>query len=212
MSLKSYYQNSRPELMPFLPQEIKAVLEVGCGSGVFLSELKNKYPGVEVWGIEIESKAAAIAKKLGKILVGPAEKKLTQCPKKHFDLVVCNDVLEHMVDPYSFLNQLKPHFTKEGRILASIPNVRNFHNLKEVLLRKDWQYKDDGILDRTHLRFFTKKSMIAMFEEQGYEIEKIEGINHTGSRTFKLLNLLTLGSQRDMAFEQFAIVAKPVNA
>jgi hypothetical protein len=82
-----------------------------------------------------------------------------------------------MIDPYSVLLESKDLLHKEGVIIASIPNVRYLSNVYNFLIRQDWQYEDCGILDRTHLRFFTKKSMAKTFIDLGYTIESIEGIN-----------------------------------
>jgi hypothetical protein len=71
-----------------------------------------------------------------------------------------------------------------------------------------WQYTDEGILDRTHLRFFTRSSMIALFESSGFEVVTLEGINPTGSLKFKLMNLLTFGRWSYMRYLQFAIRAR----
>jgi hypothetical protein len=102
---------------------------------------------------------------------------------------------------------IRPKLSVNGIVIASIPNVRYFGNLYELLLKKDWEYKDSGILDTTHLRFFTKLSMKRMFEDAGYELIRQEGIKKITSWRFRLLNLLTFGFLDDTKYLRFACIA-----
>jgi hypothetical protein len=96
-------------------------------------------------------------------------------------------------------------------VVASIPNVRYFFNMWNLVVHQDWQYTEQGILDRTHLRFFTRRSILATFESLGYCVECIEGINPLGrSRKFHLLNWLLFNKIEDMRYVQFAVVARPL--
>jgi hypothetical protein len=94
-----------------------------------------------------------------------------------------------------------------GRLVASIPNVRYFFNVVDLAVHGRWDYTDEGILDRTHLRFFTRSSMTRLLEECGYDQVISAGINPTGSVKFRLVNLLTLGRWSDMKYLQFACLA-----
>src|SRR5262249_12512675 len=117
---------------------------------------------------------------------------------KRFDCIVFNDVLEHMIDPYSALVYAKESLVPNGRVVASIPNVRYFDNVWSLLIDGSWEYCDAGILDRTHLRFFTKKSIESMFVDLGYDIEVLKGINSVDwahpelRQRFRFLNFLTM--------------------
>lgn len=86
--------------------------------------------------------------------------------------------------------------------------MRYIHNLYELLVLKDWEYKDWGILDSTHFRFFTRKSMKRMFEDAGYTLLYQKGINETDSKKFKILNFLTFGLLNDTKYLQFVNIAK----
>lgn len=191
-------------MLEFVPETARTILDVGCGEGSFGAVLKEKL-GAEVWGIELLPVEGEVAKtRLDTVLVGEVELLLSSVPDNKFDCIVCNDVLEHLVDPYSVITAFKSKLTKDGVIVFSLPNVRYFSNLKELLVDKDWQYKDEGILDRTHLRFFTKKSIERMFTEFGYEFVKYHGISPLSSWKFSLLNALTLNSLADARYLQNA--------
>ena len=170
-----YYEGKRSEVVDFLPEKYHRVLEIGCGKGGFRENLTNK---CEYWGIEPCIDVANVANnKLDKVLVGTFEDMSGSLPENYFDLVICNDVIEHMNDHNKFFNDIQVHCVKNTCIVGSIPNVRYIMNLYGVLIKKDWEYVDTGILDKTHLRFFTKKSLKRDFINHDFYIEKLDGIN-----------------------------------
>lgn len=207
-----YAESTRHEMLEFVPTEVKRILDVGCSVGNF-GELLKKERGAEVWGVEPDPEAAAIAEtKLDKVICGVFDEKI-DLPKNHFDCIVFNDVLEHMVDPYSALEFSKSLLSPAGKIVASIPNVRYFGNIWNLLIRRDWEYQDSGVLDRTHLRFFTKSSIYRLFSDIELRIIALRGINavdwsdpHLLNR-FHLLRLFTLNHSEDMRWTQFAVIA-----
>lgn len=205
-----YYISDRPEMISFVPTECKKILEVGCGQGLFGSAIKERN-GAEVWGIEIMEEYGKIAKKkLDKVMIGDFEVLLEKLPKNYFDCAVFNDSLEHLRDHYNVLTEVKKRLIPGGYITASLPNFRFYRNINEILFKKEFQYMPAGILDYTHYRFFTKKSIIRTFNECGYEIVKIEGISEDKNRKLRLLNLLLFGFLSDMKYRQFAITAKAI--
>jgi SAM-dependent methyltransferase len=170
-----YYEGARKEVAKFLPEQYSRVLEVGCGEGGFHINLKQ---GCEHWGIEPVHPAADIARrKLHRVIEASYLEALNQLPDNYYDLVICNDVIEHMVDHDEFFRTIRRKISEKACLVGSIPNVRYIGNLFELLFLKDWKYKDDGILDRTHLRFFTDKSIKRSFCENGFMIEEYAGIN-----------------------------------
>ena len=208
-SAPDYYLGYRKEMKPLLPESYTRVLEIGCGEGNFRQNLKHKH---EYWGVEPAESAASKAKdKLDKVLVGIYESVVDQIPDNYFDLVICNDVIEHMVDHEAFLRSIKSKMTTNGCLVASIPNVRFIENLAELLFQRDWRYREAGILDRTHLRFFTERSVVRSVLENGFVIDKKIGINrYKGYRAYfglmripYFLALLILG--RDIRYLQFGI-------
>lgn len=208
-----YYNCRRGEMLRFVPQNVTRVLEIGCGTGEFGKILKSQR-NVEVWGIELSKEIAEVTKgKLDNVIVGDIESDNIPLPSEYFDCIVFNDVLEHLKYPWIVLRKLRDNLKHYGWIISSIPNVRYYENIKELLIRKEWQYVDAGILDKTHLRFFTINSIKDMFKECGYHVIKIEGIN--GGKfpwKFGFLNLILLNALDDMRFLQFACVAQKVDS
>lgn len=207
-----YAEFDRREMLPFVPKSAKVILDVGCGVGNFGQILKNERNS-EVWGVDADSEAVAIAAtRLDKVYLGPFDEKAA-LPTKTFDCIVFNDVLEHMVDPNGALIYAKSLLSPGGKIVASIPNVRYFGNIWNLVYHKSWDYTDTGILDRTHLRFFTKSSILSTFESLGFVVESIMGINRLEectpylARRYAVLKFLTAGHIEDMGWLQFAVVA-----
>jgi len=207
--LSRYYENLRVEMLDFLPSKLGTMLEVGCGSASF-SEVVKQTHGTETWGIEINDAMRELAeKRLDHLLIGDAMALLAELPDNYFDCVVMNDVLEHFVDPYTFLEKLKGKLSGNGVVVCSIPNVRHYTNLYNLMFQKQWRYEDAGILDRTHLRFFTENSIRDMFDSLGYEVEVLKGVTRTTHRTPKVVNALSLGWLSDSLYLQFGCRARP---
>lgn len=122
-----------------------------------------------------------------------------------------NDVLERLVDPYGVLLRIKDRLGSERVVVSSIPNIRFFPTFFELLVHKRWEYEESGILDQTHLRFFTVESIRAMYERLGYEVLRHEGINALERlpKRFHIANALLRGRLSDMRYVQFATVARP---
>ena len=206
-----YYKNVRPEMLGFIPKSATTILEIGCGAGNFSAQLAGE--NIETWGVEpFKESAKEAAGKLTKVLVGTLDETLDELPDNYFDAIVMNDVIEHLLEPWDDIVNLKSKLKKEGVLVTSIPNVRYSKNLFKMIFKRDWKYTDDLILDRTHYRFFTKKSIKRMFKDCGYNMERIKGINTTKSFLYfpfaVLFNVILLGSQLDMFFMQFATVVK----
>jgi 2-polyprenyl-3-methyl-5-hydroxy-6-metoxy-1,4-benzoquinol methylase len=208
-----YYGTLRTEMLNYIPDTAIRLLEVGCGEGGFCRQLKNDQR--EVWGLEINPDAAAKAATVcDRVLVGSFDEQLQHLPADYFDCVIFNDVLEHLYDPWSTVRNVKQLLGEKGVLVTSIPNFRYIDNIiTEILFRKDFEYKPEGgILDDTHIRFFTSKSMQRMFRNEGYEILRHEGIRPCKSWKEKLFILVTMGFLNDARFKQFATVARPIRS
>lgn len=205
-----YYRNVRHEMVPFLPDRYSRTLEVGCGDGVFASLLA---PATEVWGVELDAAAAAVAAtRMHRVLIGPYDAVVSRIPTGYFDLVVCNDIIEHLSDPEAFLDSVRTRMAPGGHIIASIPNMRHWEVLWQLLVRKDWKYGREGILDRTHLKFFTERSIRRLFEDAGFIVERQAGINGTFNPVrrlvLKTIGVLSLGYYADIEYRQFGLRAR----
>ena len=203
-----YFSNIREEMVSFLPQQVGVVLEIGCGEGGYAAHLKKLY-NCEVWGIEYEETQGNSAKSLlDKVLIGDVHVLIDQLPDNYFDTVICNDVLEHLYGPYSILSKLKSKMRQDGKVISSIPNIRYFRTFFALLFKKQWDYQGNGILDITHVRFFTTKSIVKMYENAGYKVLVHKGINPSKSIKPFLFNIAMLGLFSDIKYIQFATVAQ----
>ena len=207
----NYYGHVRPEMLRRVPTTAERVLELGCAEGTFATTVK-RLTGAEVWGIEFNPQVAAQARTvIDRVLVGDADERIAEIPDNYFDVIVCNDVLEHLVDPLMTLRRLRSKLRSGGVVVASIPNIRYAPALSKVLFRKDFPTDDEGIFDRTHLHFFTRKSIVRMFQQAGYTVGRIEGINAHYGPLGMLFTVLSLGYGVDSFFLQYACVASPTD-
>lgn len=204
----SYYSCDRLEMLDLIPEKIKTTIEFGCSNGIFSRAIKEKL-ATESWGVDIDVEATKKATKiLDKVILGDAFEVLEILPRDYFDCVICNDFLEHIINPKDFLIALKPHLKNNAYLVCSLPNVRYWKNIAELIFKKDWRYRESGILDYTHLRFFTEKSMKRLIQESGLKIERMKGLHPEKSLIFLIPNLLIMGAHNDMKYLQFGIVAR----
>jgi 2-polyprenyl-3-methyl-5-hydroxy-6-metoxy-1,4-benzoquinol methylase len=170
-----YYANRRQEVMPFVPQDAKKILEIGCGKGAFRQNFPKE---IEYWGVEPHRQSAIVASfSMTKVLIGDVFSVQEQMPDDYFDLIICNDVIEHIADTSALMQMIRAKLHDTGRIAGSIPNVRHAEVLYNLLIQRDWNYQPSGVLDHTHLRFYTKNSIQALMQEHGFNLERLEGIN-----------------------------------
>ncbi|MEG6570381.1 glycosyltransferase [Thermoanaerobacterium thermosaccharolyticum] len=171
----SYYFFKRPEILNKIPLKARNILDVGCGAGALGLELKNR-KDVNVVGIELNSDIAAIAKNvLDDVIVGDIESLAFDYPEKYFDTIILADVLEHLRDPWSTLTKMKRYLKDDGIFIVSIPNINHISIILK-LLGGNFEYEDAGLLDKTHLRFFTKNTILQTFRECNLEILNIESV------------------------------------
>ena len=221
MSETVLYQSPRADMLRFLPAGARTVLDVGCSTGGFGRTLRAARPDLAVWGIEPDPVAAAAASEAGytRIAVGGFPEAAsgfsnTGFSNTGFDVIFFNDVLEHMVEPEKALTAAHDLLAPGGHVVASIPNVRHFSVWWPLIRRGEWEYEDTGILDRTHLRFFTPASMRALFDATDWQVLDIQGTNrarwpNSGMDTWKTrtLSRATAGRSDPFFWSQYVVTA-----
>lgn len=152
------------------------VLEVGCDCGATLLQIKGRYPNATTYGLELNSSAAAIASLFAdKVSCKNIEECSLDLPLHSLDYIIFGDVLEHLHNPDIVLLNLRQFLKEDGCIIASIPNLMHI-SVIESLLQGDFTYTEIGLLDKTHIHFFTYNEIIRMFHYTGFEIEDIKPV------------------------------------
>ena len=168
--LPKYKNYLNPYLIKYIPDKSR-VLDIGCSNG-FQGKYLRKKKNCIVYGIDISPQAIKKAQQnLDKAEVMDISKDKFPFSKEKFDVIVFSDILEHLAWPEKILKKLKKYLKKDGLIVAAIPNVANLKIRLRLLLGK-WDYQELGILDKTHLRFFTQKTTRQLFENCGLKITK----------------------------------------
>lgn len=202
-----YFTHVRKEIEPLLPQFAERVLEVGCGTGSTLAWLKDSGRCSVAVGIEYVPEAAEVARaKVDEVFCGNAE--TIDLGERRFDLVLLLDVLEHLVDPWAFLTRLQErHLAPEALVIASIPNIRNYRILKALVFKGEFKYRESGILDRTHLRFFTRSSALELMNTSHLRVEATEDLT-VSKKSYRRLDRWTRGLFRDFLVYQYLIASR----
>jgi ubiquinone/menaquinone biosynthesis C-methylase UbiE len=205
---QGYFSCDRPELVPLIPAEAMRILEVGCGEGRFATALRAARPKsrLEIVGVEVNEAAGRVARNvLDRLIVGNVEQ-LEVSYDSYFDCVVFSDVLEHLVDPWNMLRRARRFLKDGGQIVASIPNVQHWSVLAN-LLRGRWEYGEFGIMDNTHLRFFTRESIRHLFESTGFGVTEIRPLLGVTARA-RITRLATGGLAVPFLARQYLVVAR----
>lgn len=147
-----------------------AVLEVGCDCGANLAEIGNLFPKSRLFGLEINPGAAAVASGFGEVQTGNIEDYNLAYERQSFDYIIFGDVLEHLRDPERAVAYCRCFLKPQGKVIASVPNLMHYTVLK-ALIGGNFTYQDAGLLDRTHIHFFTLNEIVKMFARAGYQID-----------------------------------------
>lgn len=170
-----------------------AVLDVGCGQGGNFTFIKGVYPNAELCGIELNPKTAIISQKFADVRNCNVEDLNVDEWHNKFDYIIAGDIIEHLADPWKFLEKAHTMLKDDGIIIASIPNIANAETIFEILNGR-FEYKEYGVLDKTHLRFFTKYEALQIFNQTGYipEILSSNSIYINNAAIKKLIEELRL--------------------
>ena len=173
----AYHHRANPDLLRLIPRDAGVVVEVGCGGGALGTRYKTFNPACRYIGVEIDGAAAAIAREhLDGVIEGDVETldpaSLPIPEGRSVDCLIFGDALEHLRDPWSVLVRQVERLSEDGVVLACIPNVQHW-TLIEGLLRGQWRYQNEGLLDRTHLRFFTLEGALDLFTAAGLVVHDV---------------------------------------
>ena len=163
------------DLLKIIPPHAKTVMEVGCSSGALAREYKKMNPQCLYLGIELDADYAQLARRhCDRVLVGDIETLDSNFWLEHasVDCWIFSDVLEHLKDPWACLKKIHSILPDNGRVVACIPNVQHW-SIPVNISVGNFHYQDIGLLDRTHLRWFTRKTMHTLFQSSGYVVEEI---------------------------------------
>jgi len=212
-----YYEGCNQWLLRAVPEESERILEVGCGAGRLGAALKELRPGRVVFGIERESGPAAEAgRSLDGVFCIDVEHESPALPPASLDCILYGDVLEHLHNPGAVLERHRALLRPNGVVVCSIPNLQH-HSVVSQLLRGDFQYQDRGLLDETHLRFFTFATALKLLLDAGYAPDIVDGIEIPGADPLveaagPLLDLLRADpgrTRRYMNTQQMIVLGRP---
>ncbi|MFG0257217.1 MAG: class I SAM-dependent methyltransferase [Phycisphaerales bacterium JB043] len=205
---RSYYEGIREDyLRELLDEKTSAVLEIGCGTGDLGDALLSQNGCQRYCGVELfEDAADAAREKLTEVVNGDIEAIELPWDEGSFDALVASEVLEHLREPWNVLRRLRTLLKPGALVLASSPNVAN-KRVIGMLLRGRWDLEHSGIMDRTHLRWFTPSSYAQMFRDCGYEVESIRPVSPLSGKS-RLLDTLTLGKFDHLLWGQTSVRAR----
>jgi 2-polyprenyl-3-methyl-5-hydroxy-6-metoxy-1,4-benzoquinol methylase len=175
---QTYFSYIRWEIISLIPTGDHKILEVGSGAGCSLRKLKALGKASEIVGIELNKKATADSSDhLDGLFIGNVETMDLPYSDKYFDYILFADVLEHLINPSDVLRKCKNLLSDDGYIIATVPNIKHYSVLLGLILFDEFKYTDrGGLLDTSHLRFFTKKGIKRMFRDEQLEVTELVAI------------------------------------
>jgi 2-polyprenyl-3-methyl-5-hydroxy-6-metoxy-1,4-benzoquinol methylase len=199
-----YFRNVRFDIIYLIPCGAKNILEIGCGEGDTLLELKKQGKAEYIVGIDI--KKFDQETKLDRFLNIEIENSNIPYPDGFFDVIVCADVLEHLINPWETVRRLRRYIAPGGYLIASLPNFREIKNLFTIFVKGDFRYTKEGTLDISHLRFFCKRNIRELFEKEGFIVQRLTyDMNPLSKR--QLINRFTFGLIEELLVMQYLVVA-----
>jgi len=170
------YSGARPDVVRLIARAPGQVLDVGCGAGMTGKLIRDIFPNATVFGIEMNPELAKTAREQSnQLFEGPLDDEDIQTSLGNaapFDLIICADVLEHMVDPAAALKRLESLMTDDGFLITSLPNVRHLSTFWRLGIMGRWPQNDRGIHDATHLHFYARRDILELCQSVGLKLEK----------------------------------------
>ncbi|MGC8499858.1 MAG: methyltransferase domain-containing protein [Leptospirillia bacterium] len=192
---KQLYRKERGEVIDRIPAGANRILDIGCGTGAMGRGIRTRWGDVKLVGIEKEASRGFEAKAYyDRVIVEDAAEWAPDFAEESFDAIIMADVLEHVADPVALLRKYVPYLSPQGVLVLSVPNVR-YHEVLAGLAHGRFDYQEQGILDRTHLRFFTRKTLVELLESTGLQVETM-GANVSSEFTRMAEDLARRGEAR----------------
>jgi 2-polyprenyl-3-methyl-5-hydroxy-6-metoxy-1,4-benzoquinol methylase len=209
----AYYANARADVLRRVPPTVRAVLDVGCGAGALGAKIKQRQNACVVGVERVAEQARRAAAVLDTVHIGDVSALDLPYPPGSFDCLVYSDVLEHLPDPWAVLARHRPLAARGATLIVSLPNVQ-FVGVVLGLLRGRWEYRARGVLDRTHLRFFTRRSAYALIMGAGSRVTAVHRnfrwFDNPASRLHRYARLVApLPWVRDLFTYQYIFIASP---
>lgn len=202
----AYFAGARADFVACLPAQSDAsILEIGCGSGAtgrlaLAAGKASRYVGIELF----EDAAAEARRQLTEVIVGNVETLDLPFQPCAFDALILSEVLEHLVDPWAVVRRLAPFVRPGGMVLASSPNISHWRVVAE-LIRGRFELADQGVFDRTHMRWFTPASFQDLFEGAGFAVDYVGPVTPFSTRT-RAISRLTRGRFDHAFMAQIALI------
>lgn len=169
-----YADDPRIDVVDLIPHAPSSALEIGCAAGATGRAVKDRYPGCRYTGIELDpgfcTQAATRIDRCIQCNLDEAGALGRTLGGDRFDLMICADVLEHLYDPWRVLHELLGLMSPGGTLIASLPNLQHISVLQEILDGR-FRHQPHGLLDATHIRFFTRKEIFELFQGTGWAVE-----------------------------------------
>jgi O-antigen biosynthesis protein len=199
----------RPEIVSLVPASARRILDVGCGPGL-TGEALLRRGAEEVWGVERDPDLAKEAqRRLTRVVSIDVERDGTAgLPLDYFDTIIYADVLEHMIDPWRVLREHRSLLRTGGTVVTSTPNVRHYRVWLPLVLRGRWDYTPAGLLSEGHVRFFTTRTLRALFAQAGFRVVRTDGVYGRRART---IARVSRGLLEDLVVFQRLFVARRVD-
>ncbi len=209
------YTGPRRDLLAMVPSSVVKVLDIGCSTGAFSKEIRMNHTASRLVGVEVDPQMAHEAKDvMDRVEVANLNhiRLSGVIDERGFDLVVMGDVLEHLIDPWGVIEDAVELMSPGGIVIASVPNVRHVDTIWNLLFKGDWPYRDRGIHDRTHLRYFTKAGVLRLLSTSGLKIQSIDAnyrlLDRPSPVNRKLTPVLSLPLIRNFFAYQYLVVAR----
>jgi 2-polyprenyl-3-methyl-5-hydroxy-6-metoxy-1,4-benzoquinol methylase len=198
-----YFRHVRRDIDRLLPTSAHRILDVGAGVGATSAWLKSRYPGCTT--VALEGNAAIrdeLARNVDEAVILDLNGQIPDVGAP--DLVLCLDVLEHLIEPLEVLKRVTSTLPDTGTVIVSVPNIAHASVSLPLLLRARFEYQDAGIRDRTHLRFFDRESVVALMNQAGFVVRRGIRLGFDGPRA-RLLDAITGRTLRDHLTKQYVV-------